>query len=108
MKCFTRRAVWMIGSIALIAGAAGNAGAQVSRALTVAVLTFVVHRRLPYKKMLVLTGVMLGAVLLVMVGEQAQEMQQAGWLSETRFHLAMPDWLNLWFGVFPTLYGWRS
>ena len=39
----------------------------------VAVLTFYAHQRLPYKRMLVLTGVMLGAVLLVMVGEEAQE-----------------------------------
>ena len=80
------------------------AGVSIGLALTlvVAVLTFIVHRRLPYRKMLVLTGVMLGAVLLVMVGEQAQEMQQAGWLPETRFNVAMPEWLNLWFGIFPT------
>ena len=43
----------------------------------VAALTFVAHRKLPYRKMLVLTGVLLGLVLLVMVGEQAQEMQLA-------------------------------
>src|SRR6266853_3441028 len=49
----------------------------------VAVLTFVAHRRLPYRKMLVLTGVMLGVVLLVMVGEQAQEMQLAHWIPTT-------------------------
>jgi high-affinity iron transporter len=36
----------------------------------VAVLTFVANRRLPYRKMLVATGIMLGGVLLVMVGEQ--------------------------------------
>src|SRR5208282_4245045 len=36
----------------------------------VAVLTFVAHRRLPYRKMLILTGTMLGVVLLIMVGEQ--------------------------------------
>jgi high-affinity iron transporter len=70
--------------------------------LIVAWLTFVVHYRLPYKKMLVLTGIMLGAVLLVMVGEQVQEMQQAGWISTTTLNINMPDWLNTWFGVFPT------
>lgn len=80
------------------------AGVSIGLALTliVAMLTFVVHRRLPYKKMLVLTGVMLGGVLLVMVGEQALEMQQAGWLSATHFNLAMPAWLNVWFGIYPT------
>jgi high-affinity iron transporter len=71
--------------------------------LVVAMLTFVAHYRLPYKKMLVLTGIMLGVVLLVMVGEQIQEMQLAGWMSTTTLNFSMPDWLNLWFGVYPTL-----
>jgi high-affinity iron transporter len=33
----------------------------------VAILSFVAHRRLPYRKMVVLTGVMLAFVLLVML-----------------------------------------
>src|ERR1051325_3966807 len=45
----------------------------------VAVLTFVLQQRLPYRKMLITTGILLGVVLLVMVGEQAQEMQIAKW-----------------------------
>jgi high-affinity iron transporter len=72
----------------------------------VAVLTFVAHRRLPYKKMLVLTGVLLGLVLLVMVGEQAQEMQLAHWLPVTRLQslgAVIPGWMGLWFAVFPTV-----
>lgn len=72
----------------------------------VAVLTFVANRRLPYKRMLVITGVMLGAVLLVMVGEQAQEMQLAHWLTTTRISALerlIPDWAGLWFAVFPTI-----
>ncbi len=72
----------------------------------VALLTFVANRHLPYRKMLVLTGVLLGAVLLVMVGEQAQEMQLAHWLPTTQLpSLAnlIPDWMGLWFAVFPTV-----
>src|SRR5438094_2738084 len=49
----------------------------------VAVLTFVLQQRLPYRKMLITTGILLGVVLLVMVGEQAQEMQLADWISKT-------------------------
>src|SRR5437660_5233702 len=49
----------------------------------VAVLTFVLQQRLPYRKMLITTGVLLGVVLLVMVGEQAQEMQLAHWIPTT-------------------------
>jgi high-affinity iron transporter len=72
----------------------------------VAVLTFVAHKRLPYRKMLVSTGVMLGFVLLVMVGEQAFEMQQAGWIRTTQIDwLAdkIPAWAGVWFSVFPTV-----
>jgi high-affinity iron transporter len=72
----------------------------------VAVLTFVAHRKLPYRKMLILTGVMLGFVLLVMVGEQAQEMQLAHWIPTTQINwLAnkIPAWAGLWFSIFPTV-----
>jgi high-affinity iron transporter len=69
-------------------------------------LTFVAHRRLPYRRMLILTGVMLGAVLLVMVGEEAQEMQLAHWIPTTalpRLSALIPAWMGLWFSVFPTV-----
>ncbi len=81
----------------VLAGLAGTA--------VIGVLTLVAHRRLPYRRMLVLTGVLLGVVLLVMVGEQAQEMQQAAWLSRTEIPwLARhtPEWLGTWLSVFPT------
>ncbi len=72
----------------------------------VAVLTFIAHRRLAYRKMLVLTGMLLGIVLLVMVGEQAQEMQLAGWLPRTDIRWLAgftPEWLGVWFSIFPTV-----
>src|SRR5213078_4739621 len=70
----------------------------------VAVLTFVLQQRLPYRKMLITTGILLGVVLLVMVGEQAQEMQLAHWISrtETGWHTnVIPAWMGMWFAVFP-------
>jgi high-affinity iron transporter len=75
-------------------------------AAIVAVLAFVARTRLPYKQMLVATGVMLGVVLLVMVGEQAQEMQFAHWIPTTTIHTLdgkIPSWAGLWFSVFPTV-----
>ena len=69
----------------------------------VGVLAFVGHARLPYKRMLVVTGVLLGVVLLVMVGEEAQEMQLAHWLPNNPISLHIPDWLGLWFSVFPNI-----
>jgi high-affinity iron transporter len=71
----------------------------------VAVLTFVLQRRLPYRRMLITTGILLGVVLLVMVGEQAQEMQLAHWISRTEIPWlvdVVPAWLGMWFAVFPT------
>jgi high-affinity iron transporter len=82
-------------------------GALVGLALSavVGVLTFVAHRRLPYRKMLVLTGILLGLVLLVMVGEQAQEMQLAHWIPTTKIDWlsGIPDWAGVWFSVYPTV-----
>ncbi len=83
-------------------------GVLVGLALTsiVGVLTFVAERHLPYRRMLVLTGILLGGVLLVMVGEQAQEMQLAHWIPTTSIqairHL-VPAWAGVWFSVFPTV-----
>lgn len=83
-------------------------GALIGLLLTsiVAVLTFIAHKKLPYRKMLIVTGVMLGFVLLVMVGEQAQEMQLAGWIPTTEMPALsdlIPGWMGMWFAVFPTV-----
>ncbi len=83
-------------------------GAAVGAVLTgiVAVLTFWAHKKLPYRKMLIFTGIMLGAVLLVMVGEEAQEMQLASWLPTTKLAFLepyMPDWTGVWFSLYPTV-----
>src|SRR6266699_3620301 len=71
----------------------------------VAVLTFVLQQRLPYRKMLITTGILLGVVLLVMVGEQAQEMQLAHWISRTDISWltnVIPALMGMWFAVFST------
>ena len=82
-------------------------GTAIGLALTgiVAALTFVAHRHLPYKKMLILTGILLGVVLIVMVGESVQEMQQAHWLSTTPVDLPFPAWIGVWFAIFPNVEG---
>jgi len=82
-------------------------GAVLGMALSgmVAILTFFLQQRLQYRKMLITTGILLGIVLVVMVGEQAQEMQlahsipttQIGWLANY-----IPAWVSMWFAVFPT------
>jgi high-affinity iron transporter len=71
----------------------------------VGVVTFVLQQRLPYKRMLVATGMLLGFVLLVMVGESVQELQLAGWLPTHSLGAEFPGFVGLWFAVFPTVEG---
>jgi high-affinity iron transporter len=79
-------------------------GAALGLALTFAVgaVTFLLQRKLPYKRMLVYTGVMIGFVLIVMVGQTARTMQGVGWLPISPIGGEPPYWLGVWFGVYPT------
>ena len=79
-------------------------GAALGLALTlaVAVVTFVLQHKLPYKKMLIVTGVLIALVLVVMVGQTARTMQGTGWLPITPAPVSVPYWAGLWLGVYPT------
>jgi high-affinity iron transporter len=69
----------------------------------VAVATFVLERKLPYKRMLIVTGVLLTAVLVIMVGKTARTLQGVGWLPSTPIDADVPYWAGIWLGVFPTV-----
>lgn len=97
--------VLFLQSLELSAGTATvveGAGLGLAMVLGVAVLTFALQRKLPYKKMLIVTGVMIGFVLVVMVGQTARTMQGTGWLPITPMEFDPPYWASLWFGVYPT------
>ena len=67
---------------------------------------FSLERKLPQKKMLMLTGVMVTWVLVVMVGTTVQIMQTVGWLPVSPIAgLRLPYWSGVWFGVYPTWEG---
>ncbi len=73
------------------------------------VLTFALHARLPYKKLLIITGIMLLFVLVVSVGEEVNEMQLASWFGWGHISwLHIPGWAGTWFSLFnnwPTFLG---
>lgn len=77
------------------------AGTLIGLGLTAVVghLTFVAQRKMPFKKILVATGIMLGGVLLVMVGASAGFLQEAGWVPVHPLDLAIPAWVSAWFGI---------
>ena len=64
------------------------------------VLTFGLHAKLPYRKLLIITGVMLLIVLLVSVGEEVNEMELAGWFAFGPISwLHLPGWMGTWFSL---------
>ncbi len=72
----------------------------------VGVVVLALQAKLPYKKMLVVTGVMIGGVLLIMVGNTTHIMQMVGWLpAHTISALDLPYWVGTWLGVYPTWEG---
>ena len=74
--------------------------------LAVFVLVVALERRLPHKKMLVATGILITWVLVVMVGTTVQTLQKVGWLGVTPIEgLELPYWAGLWLGVYPTWQG---
>jgi high-affinity iron transporter len=67
----------------------------------VGVAVFHLHRKLPYRRMLVLTGVLVGMVLVVMIGGTALTFTDLGWLPRHPLPFALPTWLGSWFEIYP-------
>jgi high-affinity iron transporter len=81
------------------------AGVSLGLAITAVVgaLTFALERKLPYKKMLIATGVLIALVLVVLVGNTARTMQGVGWLSIHPVDIDLPLWMGTWLGIYPTV-----
>lgn len=83
------------------------AGVAVGLLLTgvIGFLTFRFQSRLPHKKMLIVTGIMIGVVLLIMVGKTTYVLQLLGWLPAHTMGIALPYWTGMWFGIYATWEG---
>jgi high-affinity iron transporter len=74
--------------------------------LVIGIFAFRMQSRLPYKKMLVVTGIMIGAVLLVMVGKTVHVLQLVGWMPASLIPgISLPYWAGMWFGVYASWEG---
>ncbi len=72
----------------------------------VGILTFYLQRKLPYLKMLVLTGFLIVTVLIIMVGQTVHTVQAIGWIGITPIEFVkIPYWAGHWFGLYAT---WES
>jgi high-affinity iron transporter len=74
--------------------------------LAVFFLVVGLERKLPHKKMLIATGLLITWVLVVMVGTTVQTLQKIGWLAVSPIEgLDLPYWAGLWLGLYPTWEG---
>jgi high-affinity iron transporter len=72
----------------------------------VGALVFVLQKKLPHKKMLIVTGAMIATVLVTMVGTTVHVLQIVGWLPINPIGtLQVPFWMGQWFGIFGTWEG---
>jgi high-affinity iron transporter len=80
------------------------AGVSLGLAATAVVgaATFALERKLPYKRLLIVTGALIALVLVVMVGNTMRTLQGVGWVSITPIDVDLPLWMGTWLGVFPT------
>jgi high-affinity iron transporter len=72
----------------------------------VGVLVFALQAKLPHKKLLIVTGLMISAVLVTMVGNTVHILQAVGWLPISPIErISPPYWAGQWLGIFPTWEG---
>ncbi len=66
-------------------------------------LTFKAERKLPYKKMLIVTGVLIALVLFTMVGNTVRTLQGVGWFPIHPIDVEIPLWMGTWLGIHPSV-----
>lgn len=90
------------GSSSVLIGTLIAAGAV----LLVGLVTFRLQVNLPYKDILIYTGILIGLVLVQIVGKTVHVMQVLGWLP---IHLIpglqFPLWMGTWLGLYATFEG---
>jgi high-affinity iron transporter len=89
------------GTGATLLGVAIGLGAT----LAVGLVTFALGRKLPYKRMLIVTGVLIGLVLAVMVGTTVNNLQGLGWLPTNSTGFTVDPHISQWLGFYPTWEG---
>ncbi|GHF28712.1 high-affinity iron transporter [Deinococcus metalli] len=98
---FLQSLVLQVGAVPVL----GGAGAGLAAVCGVGVAVFRWQAKLPMKKLLIWTGVLIAAVLAVMVGNTVHTLQLVGWLPVHPLPVALPAGLGLWLGVHATWEG---
>ncbi len=81
---------------------AAGVGLGLTGTAVVGFLTFKAERKLPYKKMLIVTGALIALVLFTMVGNTVRTLQGVGWFPIHPIDLDIPLWMGTWLGIHPS------
>lgn len=73
--------------------------------IAIGVLVFQWQAKLPMKKLLIWTGMLISVVLAVMVGNTVHTLQLVGWLPVHPLPVQLPGWMGLWLGIHSTWEG---
>jgi high-affinity iron transporter len=82
-----------------------GSGIGLAATLAVGLITFALQRKLPYRRLLIVTGVLIALVLAVMTGATVHVMQGLGWVPSTPTAFGVPLWMSRWLGIYPTWQG---
>ncbi len=62
--------------------------------------------KLPYRKLLVVTGLLVVSIMVTFVGSGVRLFQTVGWLPvHTQPGLDLPNWMGVWLGLYPSWEG---
>ncbi len=85
--------------------AIGGGAALLGIAL-IGLLTFKFGLKLPYRKLLVLTGLLVVAIMVSFIGQTVRLFQTVGWIPVHPIpNVHIPDWAGLWLGLYPSWEG---
>ncbi|MEZ5404674.1 MAG: hypothetical protein R3F23_00465 [Verrucomicrobiia bacterium] len=69
-------------------------------------IVFAIGAHLPYRKLLVFTGILVVSILLTFVGSTVRLFQTVGWLPiHPISNLEIPSWMGVWLGLYPSWEG---
>jgi len=81
-------------------------GAALLGIALVGLLTFKFGLKLPYRKLLVLTGLLVVTIMVSFIGQTVRLFQTVGWIPVHPIpNVYFPDWAGLWLGLYPSWEG---
>lgn len=83
-----------------------GSGVAVLFLVLIGMLTFRYGVKLPYRKLMVLTGVLVVSIMMTFIGSTVRLFQTVNWMPiHPVYSLHFPNWAGLWLGVYPSWEG---